>query len=73
MEVLVKESIAAGPATVVVIANEIVARDRSLDIKTAQTLAKAAVEIFAYRGSISVRGAQVYDIDGGQGLVNDSP
>lgn len=65
MEALVLESVAAGPTTAEVIASEIIARDRSLDIKTAQSLAEAAVEIFAQHGRVSVKGAHVYGVDGG--------
>ncbi len=59
MSSLVKTQLGQGPCTIGDIAREIERRDRSLDIKSAQKLAEAAVEGLAQSGDVSVEGAYV--------------
>jgi len=49
-----------GSCTISDIAYEIVQRDRSLDIVSAQTLAQAAVEALVESGDVAIQGADVY-------------
>lgn len=60
MHELVKTLLAERPCTISDIAHGIAERDRSLDIKSAQRLAEAAVEELAQRGDIAVQGARIY-------------
>lgn len=53
-----------GPCTVSDIASKITESDRSLDIKSAQDLAEAAVADLAQRGDIVVQGAYIYPAQG---------
>ena len=60
---LVKGSIAAGPCNIDDIAREIAGRDRSLDIKSARTLAEAAVDSLVRSRDIAILGSDIYSAD----------
>lgn len=57
---LVRTLLAERPSTMSDIANKIAEKDRSLDIKSAQDLAKAAVEAMAQSGDIVIQGDAIY-------------
>ena len=56
---LVKSTLAAGPGTISDIARAVADGDRSLDIKSAQTLAEAAVEALVVSGDLAVHGSYI--------------
>ncbi|MBI4200021.1 MAG: hypothetical protein HY535_06080 [Chloroflexi bacterium] len=64
---LVKTLLAERPCTIGDIAQEIAAKDRSLDIKSAQAIAEAAVEAMSQRGALEVQGPYIYPGSAGRG------
>lgn len=60
MHALVKTVLAERPCAIGDIARRVAESDRSLDIKSAQRLAEAAVEDLAQTGAIAIRGAHLY-------------
>ena len=55
MSELVKERLSRGPCTISDLAWEVAGSDRTLDIKSAQILAQAAVESLAENGDITIQ------------------
>lgn len=60
---LLEAMLAERPRPLSEITQRIADRDRTLDIKSAQTLAEAAVEALAQSGVIGVRGSHIYRAD----------
>ena len=60
MDALVKTLVAERPCTLSDIAQRIADSDRSLDIKSAQAIAEAAVEALSQRGDVVVQGSYVH-------------
>lgn len=60
---LLESMLAERPRPLSEIAQRIADRDRSLDIKSAETLAEAAVEALAQSGVVAVRGSHIYRAD----------
>ncbi len=60
MRNLVKARLDQGACTIDDIAQEIMQRDRTLDIVSAQRLAEAAVEALTESGEVTIRGAYVH-------------
>ncbi len=57
---LVKTLLAENPCTISDIARGVADKDRSLDIKSAQVLAEAAVETLAQRGDLVIQGSYMH-------------
>ena len=53
---LVKTQLTEGPSTISDIARAIMEKDRSLDSKSAETLAEAAVESLSQGGDVGIQG-----------------
>ncbi len=59
MSELVKKRLTQGPCTICDLAREVAGTDRTLDIKSAQILAQAAVESLAGNGEITIRDTHI--------------
>ena len=57
---VVRTCLARGPATMSEITHEIMQKDHSLDVKSAEGLAEGAVEALSERGNVEVMGWSVY-------------
>ena len=55
MSTLVKERLSRGPCTISDLVREVAGSDRTLDTKSAQILAQAAVESLAENGDITIQ------------------
>lgn len=56
---LVKTRLTQGPGTIGDLAREVAGTDRTLDIKSAQILAQAAVESLAKKGDVVIRDTHI--------------
>lgn len=55
MSELIKKRLQQGPCTITDLAHEVAGVDRSMDIKSAQILAQAAVDSLVENGNVAIR------------------